>query len=111
MFFFSRRRGFFVFGFATALLHLLRGFSADAHGLLRALASPGVRMGALAPDGQAAAVADPLVRTDLDLPLDVLSHVPAKVPFDLVVALDPLADPNDLVLGQVAHLPATLQPR
>src|SRR5437764_2539959 len=74
MFFFSRRRGFLVLGLATdAPLRLLRrGFSAHAHRLLGPLAGPGVRVSALAPHRQVPPVADALIRTALDLPLDVL---------------------------------------
>src|SRR5438094_989299 len=86
MFFFSRRRGFLVFGFATQA-PLLALLPLDPDGLLGALAGTGVRVRALSSDRQAPAVPDALVRGDLDLALDVLGHVPTKVALDLVVAV------------------------
>src|SRR5438094_10100278 len=106
MFFFSRRRGFLVLGLATGLLPLL---PSHADRLLGSLAGAGVGVRPLTRDGEAPAVTDPLIRGDLDLPLDVLGHVAAEVPLDLVGPVDPLADPNDLFLGQIADLPAAVQ--
>src|SRR5919201_2930805 len=54
---------------------------------------------------------DPLVGRDLDLALDVLGHVSAEVALHLVVAVDPVPDPDDLLLGQVADLPPAVQPQ
>ena len=51
--------------------------------------------------GQALAVADPLVAADLHLPLDVLGDVPAQVALDLQVGVDVVAEPGDLLVGQV----------
>src|SRR5437867_10415307 len=102
MFFFSRFRAFLALGFAMCgLLPLL---PLHAHGLLRALAGPGVRVGALTPHREAPAVPEALVAPDLDLPLDVLGHVPAEVTLDLEVPVDVLPDADDLLLGQVADL-------
>src|SRR5206468_6317964 len=111
MFFFSRRRGFLVFGLAMVgpLLPLLALLPLDPHGLLGALAGAGVGVRSLPAHGKAPAVPNPLVRADLDLALDVLGHVAAKVPLDLVIAVDPVADPDDLLLGQVPDLPAAVQ--
>src|SRR5947207_12140942 len=103
MFFFSRRRGFFAFAFATQLslarastllapLGLLALLALDPDRLLGALARAGVGVGPLTADGQAATVPDPLVRGDLDLALDVLGDVAAEVAFHLVVAVDPVTD-------------------
>src|SRR6266581_1876115 len=102
MFFFSRLRGFLVLGFAMWPLLPLLPLHAD--GLLGSLAGPRVRVGPLAVDGQAAPVAEPLVAADLDLSLDVLGHVAAKVTLDLEVPVDVLADPDDLLLGEVPDL-------
>src|SRR5207247_2478047 len=87
---------------------LLRRLPTHAHGLLGALAGPGVRVRPLPSNREAPAVAGALIGTDLDLPLDVLGHVPAEVTFHLVVAVDPLSDPDDLFLGEVADLPAAV---
>src|SRR5438874_10387206 len=100
MFFFSRFRAFLALGFAMCGLLPLLPLHAD--GLLGALAGPRVRVGALAPHRQAPAVPEALVAADLDLALDVLGHVPAEVALHLEVPVDVLADPDDLLLGQVA---------
>jgi hypothetical protein len=52
---------------------------------------------------QRAPVAEPLVAGNLNLSLDVLGLLPAKVTFDLVVALDESPQPHDLVFGKVTH--------
>ena len=54
-------------------------------------------------------MADPLVAADLDLALDVLGHLAAEVPLDLVVLVDALADADDLFLGQVADLAPSVE--
>src|SRR5262245_7367108 len=71
-------------------------------GLLRSLAGAGVGLGALAPDRQAAAVAQALPAADLHLALDVLRDLAPQVALDLVGALDVVPDAGDLVVGQVA---------
>src|SRR6266516_432218 len=108
MFFFSRLRGFFVFGLAIAL-PLLPLLAPHADGLLGALAGSGVGVRPLAADRQTPAVPDPLVRTDLDLALDVLSHVAAEIALDLVAAVDEVADPDDLLVGEIANLAAPVE--
>src|SRR5687768_16094443 len=45
-----------------------------------------------------------LVRTDLDLPLDVLRHLASQITLDLVVLVDEGADLQDLVFGEIPHL-------
>src|SRR5206468_11374545 len=100
-FFFSRRLAFFAFGFAMSFesLLLLRGdllLAGDR--LLGALAGPCVRVRALTPHRERAAVPYPLVGADLDLPFDVLRHLTAEVALDLEVLVDVLADPQHLVL-------------
>src|SRR5438105_6162097 len=109
MFFFSRFLGFLVLGFATCVPLWLLALAPDADGLLRSLAGAGVGVRSLAANREASAVPDTLVRADLDLALDVLGHVPPEVAFHLVVALDPLADPNGLVVGQVPDLAPAVQ--
>ena len=47
-------------------------------------------------------VPNALVRTDLDLALDVLGHVAAKVAFDLQVGVDPGPELGDFLLSEVA---------
>src|SRR2546426_211687 len=106
-FFFSFRRGFFAFGFAM----WLRRLSPHTDGLLGTFPGPRVRVGPLSPHREVPAVPDPLVRADLDLPLDVLGDVPPKVPLDLIVAVDPLPDLDHLFLGQVADLAAAVDVR
>ena len=59
-------------------------------------------MGALAADRQAPAVPDALVATDLDLAADVRGDFASKVTFDAVVALDPVTQLDQVVIGQVA---------
>src|SRR5207237_4471327 len=62
------------------------------------------RVGALPANRQRTPVADPLVGRDLDLALDLLRHLSAEVALDLVVTVDVLADPDDLLLGEVPDL-------
>src|SRR5439155_23180429 len=102
MFFFSRFLAFFAFGFAMRGLLPLLPLHAD--GLLGPLAGPGVRVGPLSVDRQRPAVPQALVARDLDLALDVLGHVAAEIPLDLEVPVDVIADPDDLLLGEVADL-------
>src|SRR2546423_3648163 len=112
MFFRSRRRGRRPpgLGFATGLrapclprCGLLAGLLLPGHGLLRALAGPGVGPGALPPHREAAAVPEAGVAADLHLPLDVLGDLPAEVTLDLEVGVDPRPQAGDLLLGQVPH--------
>src|SRR5579884_1839289 len=66
-----------------------------------ALPRPGVGPGPLAPHGKAPPVAEAPVAPDLDQPPDVHGHLPPEVAFHLVVLVDDLAQPGDLLLGQV----------
>src|SRR5438477_7844275 len=52
-------------------------------GALRALARARIGLRVLPPDGKAQRVAHPLVRTDVDLPPDVLLDLAAEFTFDL----------------------------
>src|SRR5215208_1863265 len=117
MFFFTRRRvralprGLFGWGIWLVLV-LLRprrlAPAGDAH-LLRALARPGVGLGPLAVNRQAAPVAQATVGADLRQPLDVLRAVPAEVTLDLA-GLDGLAELHDLVVGQVLDVGVGVDP-
>src|SRR2546426_7045985 len=105
MFLRSRRRGRRPpgLGFATAprFSLVLPDLLLAGHGLLRALAGPGIGPGALAPHREAAPVAQTGVATDLHLALDVLGDFPAQVTLDLEVLVDPGAQPRHLFLGQI----------
>src|SRR3546814_15803879 len=59
---------------------------------LGALAGTRVGLRALTAHGKAAAVADALVRADLDLAADISGHLAAKVTLHLVGALDVVAE-------------------
>src|SRR5215207_9871422 len=76
-------------------------------GLLRPLAGPRVGLGALAVHGQAAAVPDALVATDLDLAADVLRHLAAQVALDPVVPVDVVPQRDQVLVGQVADAHVT----
>src|SRR5690606_12516366 len=78
------------------------------HGALRALASACVGLGALTAHGQAAAVAEALVRADLDLAADVGLHLAAQVALDLVVAFDVVAEGDELLVAQILHAGVTV---
>src|SRR6185295_2232962 len=104
MFLRSRRRGRGVAGFPMMLpsefpaagLFLLAGDRAR-----RPLAGPRVGVGALAAHRQALAVAQAAVAAEVHQPLDVHRHLAAQIALDLVVAVDHLADADDLVIGQL----------
>src|SRR5205085_1259188 len=84
--------------------HLLGRFLAAADGLLRAFARAGVRLRALAVDGQAATVPDAAVGADLAQALDRLRALAAEVPLHLEVLVDVLAELRDLLVGEVPNL-------
>src|SRR3546814_15855074 len=75
---------------------------------LGALAGTRVGLRALTANGKAAAVADALVRADLDLAADIRGHIAAPVTLHLVGALDVVAERAALVFGAVlaAHIRA-----
>ena len=110
-FFFSLRRTFLTrrrvpSALVIALLIgdralLLTGLLLAGDGLLRALAGTRVGLGALTAHGQAAAVPDALVAADLDLAADVGGDLAAQVTLDLEVGLDVVAEPDELVVGEV----------
>src|SRR5262245_47144464 len=74
-------------------------------GLGRTLAGAGVGVGALAAHRQRTAMAQAAVRAQIHQPLDVHRHFAAQVALDLVVAVDRLADLQDLGVGQLADAP------
>src|SRR5215831_9697565 len=82
---------------------LLPGLLLAGHGLLLALPGAGIGLRALAVHGQPAAVPDALIAPDLDLAPDVSLHLTAQVTFDLVVGVDPVPEPDELVVAEVVH--------
>src|SRR3546814_12718456 len=68
---------------------------------LGALAGTRVGLRALTAHGKAAAVADALVRADLDLAADISGHLAATVTLPLVGALDVDEERAELVGGEV----------
>jgi len=58
----------------------------------------------LTANGKTSTVPEALVAADLDLPLDVLGDISAKIALDLVVAVDELADAENLSIRQVTNL-------
>src|SRR5215203_4081362 len=81
----------------------------DRHAL-GTLARARVRLGVLAAHRQPAAVADPAVAADLHQALDGLGALPAEVALNGVVAVDQVAEPRDLVLGEVADVRVRADP-
>src|SRR5215831_12579683 len=82
---------------------LLPGLLLAGHGLLPALAGPGVGLRALAVHGQPSPVADALVAPDLHLAPDVGLHLTAQVSFDPVGGLDPVAELDHVIIGEVVN--------
>src|SRR5579859_5986600 len=82
---------------------LLADLLLAGHGPLLALAGAGVGLGALTVHGQPAAVPDALVAADLDLAADVRLHLAAQVTFDPVRGLDPVTQPDQVVVAQLMH--------
>src|SRR5205823_5929761 len=74
-------------------------------GLARPLAGAGVRLGALAADRQAAAVADAPVAADVAQPRDVLLDLPAQLALDRVLTVQDRRQPGQVVVGQLAGRP------
>src|SRR5581483_1841446 len=67
-------------------------------------ARAGVRLRALAADGQVAPVPHAAVRADLLQALDRLPAPASEIAFDLIVRVDQVAQLRNLVLRQVANL-------
>src|SRR5207302_4201231 len=79
-------------------------------GLLRALARAGVRLRALAVDGQPAAMPDAAIGADLGQALDRLLALTAEVALDLELAVDIGAELRHLVVGEVLDLRVRREP-
>lgn len=62
----------------------------------------GVGVGALAMHRQATAVTDALVAPDLDLAADISCHLAAQVTLDAQIGFDPIAQRDDLIVGEIA---------
>src|SRR5499427_1909395 len=82
---------------------LLGGLLLAGHGLLPALARPGIGLRPLAVHRQPAAVADALVAADLHLAPDIRLNLAAEVTFDPIRAVDPVTELHDVVVGQIVH--------
>src|SRR5712691_6131757 len=82
---------------------LLPGLLAAGDCLLLALPGTGVGLRALPVHGQPAAVADALVAADLDLAADVGLHLAAQVALYLVGCLDPVPQPDELIVAERVH--------
>src|SRR5437763_4008909 len=102
MFFRTRRRVRPRVTFWRAMVSLLLALPAD--GLLRPLAGARVGLGALPVDGQAAPVPQPAVAGDVHQALDVIGALPAEVALHHQLALDHVAKPRHLGLGEVADV-------
>src|SRR5947209_9445908 len=71
-------------------------------GLARALAGAGVGAGALAADGQTAAVPQTAVALNVFQALNVLLNLPTQRPLDNVFAVEEGGQAGDVLVGQVA---------
>ena len=78
-------------------------FFLPAIGLAGTLAGAGVRMRALAADGQTLAVTQPAVAGEVHQALDVDGRFAAQVTFHLIFAVDRLADLDDFLVGELVH--------
>src|SRR5918997_861026 len=85
------------------LLLLARGLLLGDRGAARPLAGARVGVRALAPHGEAAAVAQAAVAADIHQPLDVHLDALAQVALDLALPLDDRADAAEHVLVEIAH--------
>src|SRR5690606_34226358 len=82
---------------------LSAGLLLAGHGALGALAGTRVGLGALTAHGQAAAVTQALVGADLDLAADVGRDLTTEVTLELVVALEVVAERDELGVAEVLH--------
>src|SRR5438552_8893830 len=87
----------------SVLPHLLRGggggFAGDA--LAGTFARARIRVRALAPDGQALAMAQAPVAAEVHQPFDVERDLAPKIALDLVRRLEHVADARDLIFTEV----------
>src|SRR5258708_7975420 len=79
---------------------LLAGLLLASHCLLLALSGARVGLRALTVHRQPATMPDALIAADLDLAPDVGLDLAAQVTFDLVIRLDPVTQPNDVVIAE-----------
>ena len=89
-------------------LFLLGRLLRVGNGLLAALPGTGVVLGALSADGEAVAVTDASVATDIHETLDVHLDGGAEFALDLVVLADLVTDGSDLLVVPLAHLDAII---
>ena len=80
--------------------------SADS-GFLGSLSGSSIRMGALAPDRQSAAMSKTPIAPDVHQALDIQLYFLAKISFDPPLILDDLADRGALFLREFTHLHST----
>src|SRR5690606_14927272 len=85
---------------ATGSLFLLAG---DRLG--RTLAGTGIGMSPLATHRQRAAMAQTAIVAEVHEPLDVHGNLPTQIALDAIVAVDGLADLQDLRIGQLIDTP------
>src|SRR4030095_2664169 len=79
--------------------------------LALALPGAGVRVGALAADGQALAVPDAAIAANVHQPLHVHRDFAPQVALHLVLALDDVADTGGLVVRPALHALVTVHAR
>jgi hypothetical protein len=111
MFFFSLRRVFLALRGPAKLRFLpsrlssvlLLGLLLAGDCLAGSLACAGVSVSSLPVHGQAPPVPQTLVATDVDLSLDILVYLSAKITFDPVVVADEIAQTHDFFVGEVAN--------
>src|SRR5215510_8006177 len=96
-----------TFVLIAPLLHLR--LVAD-HGPARTLAGPGVGVGPLAAHREVAPVAHPAIRADLHEALDVHGDVLAEIALDLALGVDDLGDAARLLVREVLHPHARVDP-
>src|SRR5688572_15047707 len=94
-----------------APLLLLRSLALAGHRAPRAALCPRVRLRALAPHRQTAAVADAAVAINLDQALDVLADVSSKVTFDEELLLQQVSDAAEFRVRQVTRFRRRLDAR
>src|SRR5262249_37800550 len=92
------------------LLDLLRDFLLASNRLGGPFAGARIGVGALAADRQPAAMPQAPVAGEVHQSLDVHRHFAAQVALDRVVAVDGLADADDLVVGQRIDPPRLVDP-
>src|ERR1700675_329056 len=77
----------------------------------RALAGPGVGMGALTTNRQAAAMTQPTIASEVHQTFDVHGGFAPQIALDHIVVVDHFADLQDLLVGELRHPPLVRNPR